>query len=387
MKRVVILGSTGSIGTQVFDVCEKNHKTIQIVGLSAFSNVNKLIEQMNKVNPRYVCIYEEKAARQLKKVVGQNTIVFHGMLGLLELVNVVEADTVVVGIPGSIGLKPILAAIDSQKNIINANKESVAIAGDIIMSKIREKNVSYIPLDGEHIAIHQCLKGEKNEDIRRVILTASGGAFREIKNHKTLSNVTYQDALKHPTWSMGNKITIDCATLMNKGLEIIEAHYIFNIPYEKLSVLIHKESIVHSMVELIDGSVIAQLSVNDMRLAALYALTYPIRTEGHYNFLDLISVKHLTFEEPRIDLFPCLRLAIQAGIDGGIMPTILNASNEVSVEAFLRGRIKFYDISTVVETMLEKGEQISKPTLEDILETDSVTRAGAIELIDKLRKI
>ncbi len=385
MKRVAVLGSTGSIGGQVLDVGEKYLERYSIVGLSAYRSVDKIIEQIERYKPKYACIADKRLAAGLNSAfLERNVMLLEGSEGLEELAGVEEADVVVIAIPGSAGLRPTLRAIEARKTVLDSNKESFAIAGQILMREARRSAALFLPLDGEHLAIHQCLNGERSASIRRIILTASGGAFRDVRDSKELQCVSWRDALRHPTWSMGSKITVDSATLMNKGLEVIVAHHFFDLPYDKIDVIIHRESIVHSIVEFVDGSMIAQLSVNDMRLAALYALSYPERLAGRYDFLDLVAKRQLSFEEPRVDLFPCLRLAIEAGREGGIMPAVLNASNEVAVDAFLRERIRFVEIPQFIERMMSKTQNISDPSLDDIFEIDRSTRRLTEEAIQKV---
>ncbi len=386
MKTVVILGSTGSIGGQALDVCVTYPEEFRVIGIAASSNVDKVIEQIHSVHPRYVTMVDQAAADRLRTVLSNTDIrVFSGPSGLCDLVEVPEADTVVIGIPGASGILPTLHAIRAGKQIIDANKESVAVAGDIILDEAKRQGVSFLPLDGEHLAIHQCLEGVSREAVGRLILTASGGAFRDLKTRDELARVTRHQAMQHPTWRMGAKITIECATLMNKGFEIIVAHRLFGIPYDRIDVVVHRESIVHSMVEMIDGSILAQLSDNDMRLSALYALSYPRRLPNRYRALDLVKVGRLTFEEPREDLFPCLRLARQAGESGGIYPAVANAANEVAVEAFLRDQIGFYDIPRIIEEAMSKVIPVTQPALEEILKVDSKTRLLAHSYVSGLR--
>jgi len=299
VKNVVILGSTGSIGSQVVDVCEKHPDSFHVIGLAAHKNATTILQQIRRLTPKYVCLYDEAAANEvLRRLDMQRAAVLHGLRGLQALASLPEADVIVIGMPGAIGLRPTLAAVRANKTVVNANKESIVIAGHIIMQEVRDRNLTFLPLDGEHLAIYQCLKNEDIASVKRIILTASGGPFRDVKTINALQRVTCTEALKHPTWSMGPKISVDSATLMNKGLEVIEAHHLFNMPYDMIDVVIHRESIVHGLVELRDGSVLAQLSVNDMRLAALYALSYPIRAHSKDDFLDLPATRRLTFEPP-----------------------------------------------------------------------------------------
>lgn len=373
MKKISILGSTGSIGTQTLEVCD-NLKNVQVMGLSVNKNVKLAEEQIRKYQPKLVAVTDEVAAKSLKiSVADTNIKILSGKDSMCEISTMEEIDTVVTSVVGIAGLTPTMAAIKSGKNIALANKETLVTAGSIVMEEANAKNVSILPVDSEHSAIFQSIGSHNAKDISRLIITASGGSFYG-KTKDDLKDVSVADALNHPNWSMGKKITIDSATLMNKGLEVIEAHWLFDIDYENIDVLIHRESIIHSMVEFNDNSVIGQLGLPDMKLPIHYALCYPERIKSNVKKLDLAKIATLTFARPDCDTFRCLSLAIDAGKAGGTMPTVLNGANEVAVELFLKGKIKFNDIADIVENSLLQHKNVLNPSLGDIIDTDRCVR-------------
>ncbi len=374
MKNISILGSTGSIGTQALDVIRQNPNLFNIVGLSGNNNIELLERQIEEFKPKYVAVYNEKKANDLKrKLLNKDVEVLSGLKGLIEICTLDEINLVLTSVVGTIGLLPTLNAIRKNKTIALANKETLVTAGEIIMSEAKKHNVSIIPVDSEHSAIFQCLQGNKDTKLNKIILTASGGPFRGMKK-ETLKNIDSKSALKHPNWSMGDKITIDSATLMNKGLEVIEAKWLFDIDLDDIEVIVHPQSIIHSMVEFIDGSVLAQLGLPDMRLPIQYAFTFPKRIKSLGDTLDLIKIKELTFEKPDNNTFPCLQLAYEALRIGGTMPTVLNAANEELVLQFLSNKIGFYDIPKRIEKVMGLHTLVKDPNVDDILGIDKNTR-------------
>ena len=377
MKNIVILGATGSIGTQSLEVIEEQ-KGFRAFALSAHSNIGMLEQQIRKFKPAYAVMTDCEKAKELKiKVADTDTKVLSGVEGACEIASDEHADTVITGIVGIAGLKPTMAAVSSGKRIGLANKETLVTAGDIVMAKAKETGSEIIPVDSEHSAIFQSLAARVNKDnydteIERIILTASGGPFFG-KTKEELENITVSQALNHPNWSMGAKITVDSATLMNKGLEVLEAKQLFSVDYDKISVLVHRQSIVHSMVEFADHAVIAQLGTPDMKLPIQYALTYPARLPMSGNKLDLTK-KPLTFDEADVETFRCLSLAISAGKQSGTMPTVLNGANEAAVALFLDGKIGFLAIADTVEQAMCAHKNIGNPTLSDIFEADKWAR-------------
>ncbi len=373
MKKLVVLGSTGSIGKSTLSVVNHHPDRFQIVGLAAGSNVEEMVRQAKAVRPKIISMADRESAEEVRQQVGEDINVVYGDEGLLEVATMAEADTVVSAIVGSRGLHPTLAAIKAGKTIGLANKETLVTAGHLVTQAAMEAGVSIIPIDSEHSAIFQCLNGERKADVRKLILTASGGALRDWPQEK-LVTATREEVLNHPNWSMGAKVTVDSATMMNKGLEVIEAHWLFSFPYDKIEVLIHAESIIHSMVEFQDGAVMAQLGIPDMKVPIQYALTYPERLPLSLKPLDLATIGTLQFRSPDWERYPCLRLAYEAGRCGGTMPTVLNAANEVAVERFLDGEIAFTAIEAVIETVLEQHESLANPELEVIEEVDRWAR-------------
>lgn len=369
IRQLAVLGSTGSIGQQALDVVRALPDKFRIIGLAAGENLDLLARQIKEFRPKVV-YYQDKKTRLAKAE--------YELLSLEEIARHPQADTVIIATSGKAGLSPTLAAVRAGKKVALANKESLVSAGEIITSEAKLNGARILPIDSEHSAIWQCLNGE-TQKATRLILTASGGPFRNYSPAQ-LKGVTAGQALKHPSWQMGKKVTIDSATMMNKGLEVIEAHWLFDIPYDKIEVLIHPQSIIHSMVEFIDGSVKAQLSYPDMRLPIQYALSYPERLANpQLPRLDWSRINSLTFEQPDLDSFPCLRLAIEAGKKGGTYPAVLCAADEVAVDLFLSQRIKFTDIARLIEQALEQHQVIAQPTIEEIMAADAWAR-------DKIRQ-
>lgn len=380
MRNITILGSTGSIGTQTLEVI-RNNKDLNIVALAAGHNITLLEEQIREFHPRIACVWEEKLANELKQKVSDIQVeILYGMDGLVACSAIVEADIVVAAVVGMIGIKPTIAAIKAGKDIALANKETLVTAGHIIMPLIKEKNVSLFPIDSEHSAIFQCLQGIKekqNENqVDKIILTASGGPFRG-KKIEDLRNIQVEDALKHPNWEMGRKITIDSSTLVNKGLEVMEARWLFDVAYDQIQVVVQPQSIIHSMVQFIDGAVIAQLGTPDMKLPIQYALCYPERRNLSGERLDFWNISNISFEKPDMNTFKGLALAYEAGKCGGSMPTVFNAANEKAVAMFLNREIGYLDIVDTIEEMMKQHKQVKNPSFEDILEIEK-------EIYDKI---
>lgn len=372
-KNISILGSTGSIGTQSLDVI-KRFPEMRVCAISGNSNLSLLERQIREFKPEIAGVPDEKKAKELALLVRDtNTKIVCGEEGLCEIASYPKTDTVITSIVGIAGLIPTMSAIENKKNIALANKETLVTAGDIVMKKAKENGVLITPVDSEHSAIFQCIGNHKNKDIDKLIITASGGSFYG-KTRKELENCTVKEALNHPNWSMGQKITIDSATLMNKGLEVIEAHHLFNMDYSDIDVVIHRESIVHSLVQFKDTSVLAQLGLPDMRLPIHYALCYPERIPSGLRTLNLAEVGKLTFDKPDYETFGCLKLAINAGQEGGTMPVVLNAANEAAVAKFLKGEIKFLQIEEIVRECLLRHKTVLNPNIADIIYTDREVR-------------
>ena len=384
MKKITILGSTGSIGLSTLDVIGKNPGRFQVVALAAGQNVKLLKNQIEILKPKIVSVNTKENALKLRQALSPNIKVkiLYGKEGLNDIASFPEAKIVVSAISGAAGLMPTLAAIEAGKDIALANKETMVMAGEIVNRRAKIKKVKIIPVDSEHSAIFQCLQGENIKDLKRIILTASGGPFLNF-NTNQLKQVKLSQALKHPRWKMGKKITIDSATLMNKGLEVIEAKWLFNLDIEKIDVLIHPQSIVHSMIELIDGSVLAQMGIPDMRIPISYALTYPERILNDLSSLNLLKTEKLEFRTPDIKKFPCLRLAYEAGLCGGTTPAVLNAANEIAVAAFLDQKIKFVDLPGIIDMVLTAHICVMHPSLKDILEADSWARIKTTKIIER----
>ena len=376
MKNVVLLGSTGSIGTSTTKVAEDLPDRIRLVGLAAGNNADLLLEQTRKFQPAAISINDPAKALELEGLLGTSTRVLCGPEGLLTLATMPSADIVLIAIVGTAGLQPALAAIRAGKDIAVASKEILVMAGEIVMDEARRNGVKVLAVDSEHSAIFQCLDGKPTRSVRRLWLTASGGPFRGTPK-SDFDDITLERALKHPSWVMGTKITIDSATLFNKGLEMIEARWLFDIEMGRVGVVVHPQSVIHSMVEFVDGSMIAQLCSPDMCLPIQYALTYPDRVASDRIQTNLASIGTLTFEEPDVERFPALRLARRAGEVGGTLPAVLNAANEVAVSAFCQRRIGFTEISATVARVLDQHTVVDQPSLEEILAADAWARTEA----------
>jgi 1-deoxy-D-xylulose-5-phosphate reductoisomerase len=381
-KKISILGSTGSIGVQTLDVAR--NLGLQVLALTAYANAELLEKQAREFKPRVISIGDEAAAETLRERLGDLDIqVLSGREGMIQAAVLEEVDTVVTSVVGTVGLLPTVEAIRKGKDIALANKETLVTAGAIVMAEAQKHNVRILPVDSEHSAIYQCLSGNRASSVDRIILTASGGPFRGRKR-EDLREVTLEQALKHPNWSMGSKITIDSATLMNKGLEVIEAKWLFGLANEQIHVIVHPQSIIHSMVEYVDGSVIAQLGSPDMRLPIQFALTWPKRVSNPFSRLDLLKASSLTFEKPDFEAFPCLRLAFEALQAGGTLPAVMNAANEIAVGAFLNRKIGFLEIADIIESVMAKHSVNIQPCLHDIIEVDAWARTAAEEEINRM---
>lgn len=376
MKRIAILGSTGSIGTQTLDVISHYPDLFAVEALSGGYNITLLAEQVKQFRPKKVSVATKSLAEELKQLVPSGTQVYYGEEGLIEVAAGTEADYVVSSLVGSQGLRPTLAAIEAGKHIGLANKETLVSAGHIVKEQVKRRGVSLLPVDSEHSAIFQCLNGESMKDVHKITLTASGGSFRD-RTREDLQNVTVEQALQHPNWSMGAKITIDSATMVNKGLEVIEAHWLFDLAYSQIDVIIHPESIIHSYVEFADNSIIAQLGNPDMRVPIQYALTYPNRLQTPTPSLNLAQLGKLHFREMDFERFPCLKMAYDSGKAGGTAPTVFNASNEAAVDRFLKGEIRFLQIEDIIASALEQHIVESNPDLEQITAADAWARKTA----------
>lgn len=374
MKKIVLLGSTGSIGTQTLEIV-REQKDIQVAAMAAGKNIALLEQQIREFSPKIAAVWAEEDALALRRNVKDLDVkIVSGMEGLLEIAVLPEAEIVVTAIVGMLGIRPAIAAIEAGKDIALANKETLVTAGHIIMPLAAEKGVSILPVDSEHSAVFQSLNGEKENQISRILLTASGGPFRGMKREE-LVNIQVEDALKHPNWSMGRKITIDSATLVNKGLEVMEAKWLFGVELEQIQVVVHPQSVIHSMVEYEDGAVIAQLGTPDMRLPIQYALYYPNRRSLSGKRLDFQELSSLTFEKPDMETFPGLKMAFQAMKQGGNIPTIYNAANEKAVGLFLERKISFLDIPEIINECMENCKFAEHPNVEKILETEAETYA------------
>ncbi len=371
MKRIAILGSTGSIGTQTLDIVRNNREDLEVVALAAGSNVKLMEAQVREFAPKVVAMWSEEAAKQLRTQISDLEIkVLSGMEGLLEIAVLEGVDTLVTAIVGMIGIRPTIEAIKAGKNIALANKETLVCAGHIIMPLAKEYGVKILPVDSEHSAIFQSLNGEPKGRIAKILLTASGGPFRG-KNREELKGMQVEDALKHPNWSMGRKITIDSSTLVNKGLEVMEAKWLFDVEPEQIQVVVHPQSIIHSMVEYIDGAVIAQLGIPDMKLPIQYALFYPDRRVMNEKKLDFFALQQMTFEKPDTDTFYGLKLAYEALKTGGSVPTVYNAANEKAVALFLDKKISYLQIPELIQKSMEVHKKIENPDVAQILETET----------------
>lgn len=383
MRKISILGATGSIGTQTLDIIRKSNGELRLIGISANTSIKKVIEIIEEFEPSYIAMMDIRSAHEIKtycKEHNKSIEVLEGIEGLNKVASLDEIDIVVTSVVGMIGLEPTLKAIEAKKDIALANKETLVVAGEIVMKAAKESNVKILPVDSEHSAIFQALRGNDINTLRKVILTASGGPFRE-KKIDALKDIKVEDALRHPKWNMGRKISIDSATLMNKGLEVIEAHWLFNCDYDNIQVVVHPQSIVHSMVEYNDGSIIAQLGAQDMRLPIQYALNYEERKNIVADTIDFYEISKLTFEKPDTDTFKALNLSYKAGKIGGLMPTVLNGANEAAVELFLCEKIKFLQISDIIEECMEvfKNEAKKELNLENIIELDKKVKKYVVE--------
>lgn len=383
-EQITILGSTGSIGQSTLDVIKKHPEKFELVALGAGTNASEMIKQVKEHRPKFVAMASEEAAEQVRKEIPSQIPVLTGEEGLKEIATLEEVTYVVSAIVGSKGLPPTLAAIRAGKTIGLANKETLVTAGHLVMEEARKNQVSIVPIDSEHSAIFQCLNGENKKEATRLILTASGGSFRDWSRDQ-LKDATVETALNHPNFSMGPKITIDSATMMNKGLEIIEAHWLFGFPYEQIDVVIHPQQIIHSMVEYRDGSIMAQLGIPDMRVPIQYALSYPQRLTLDEMKLDLSEMSRLDFRVVDVERYPCVHLAYEAGRKGGTYPTVLNAANEEAVALFLNGQIKFLEIEECVEEALNQHVAVQAPSLEEIELADQWARELVMNLANASR--
>ena len=379
MKKIAVLGSTGSIGTQTLEVV-RNNGDIRVTALAAGRNIEKLEEQVREFKPKLVCVWEEAKAKELALAVRDMDVrVVSGMDGLIEAATEAEAETVVTAIVGMIGIRPTIAAMEAGKDIALANKETLVTAGHIIMPLAKEKNVRILPVDSEHSAIFQCLNGENHRQIAKILLTASGGPFRG-RTREEMREVQLEDALKHPNWAMGRKITIDSSTMVNKGLEVMEARWLFDVTMDQVQVVVQPKSVIHSMVEFLDGAVMAQLGTPDMKLPIQYALYYPERRDLPGERLDFWKIGQITFEKPDFENFKGISLAYEAGRIGGSMPTVFNAANEYAVSLFLDRKIGYLTITDMIEEAMRMHQVIANPTVEQILETEARTYEVLAEL-------
>ncbi|WP_373528764.1 1-deoxy-D-xylulose-5-phosphate reductoisomerase [Nostoc sp.] len=388
MKAITLLGSTGSIGTQTLDIVTQYPDQFRIVGLAAGGNVEMLAAQIRQFRPKIAAICSEEKLPALKEAIiglDPQPILLAGEAGVIEVARYGDAQTVVTGIVGCAGLLPTIAAIEAGKDIALANKETLIAGAPVVLPLIEKHGVKLLPADSEHSAIFQCLQGVPKGGLRKILLTASGGAFRDWDVEK-LADVTVADALKHPNWSMGRKITVDSATLMNKGLEVIEAHFLFGLDYDDIEIVIHPQSIIHSLIELQDTSVLAQLGWPDMRLPLLYALSWPDRIYTDWQRLDLVKAGNLTFREPDHQKYPCMQLAYAVGKAGGSMPAVLNAANEQAVALFLSEKIRFLDIPRCIESVCDRhqNDNCANPSLDDILAADKWARKEVLIATEKL---
>lgn len=383
MKNISLLGSTGSIGRQTLEVVAANPDKLKIRAIAAHTSDELLEEQIKMCQPDIAVLSDKEAVARLCKRYHGKTEILAGEEGLLAAATYDGADTVLASMVGYAGLRPTMAAIECGKDIALANKETLVAAGSLVMQAVAEHKVSLTPVDSEHSAIFQSLRGGKENEVKRLLITASGGPFRG-KKRSELENVTLAQCLNHPNWSMGRKITVDSSTLANKGLEVIEAHWLFNMPYDKIDVVVHPQSIVHSLVEFCDGSVIAQLGEPDMRLPIQYALSWPERFDYTFEQLDLVKAGTLTFEEPDTEAFPSLKIAVECGKAGGTLPCVFNAANEEAVYAFLADKIKYLDIPYITAKVTEQHKNILQPCIEDIEVADAAARAAARDIIAHL---
>ena len=388
MKAISILGSTGSIGCNTLKVVE-HLGDFRVVALGAGENFEKLAEQIEQFQPEIVAVKDENCAEELLRRISdfrfQIPKIVVGEQGLIDVATHEQAEMVVSATVGAVGFVPTLRALEAGKRVALANKETLVMAGELMTKAARENKAEILPVDSEHNALHQCLRGETRREVKRLILTASGGPFRT-KSNDEIENATREEALNHPTWNMGDKITIDCATLMNKGLEVIEASWLFDFPADEIGVVVHPQSVVHSMIEMVDGSIIAQLGVTDMRHAIQYALTFPERKTGELAPFDFTRISQLTFEEPDFERFPCLALAYKALKIGGTMPATLNAANEIAVQAFLDDKIRLSEIPKIIKSVTDEHETQQVADLETVLSADRAARKQAMMKLENLEK-
>lgn len=390
-KNIVIIGSTGSIGSSTLEVIKNNPADYKVLALTCNSNVELLFKQIKEFRPRFASVYSSEAKDKLAKLLKASRIdvaLYCGEEGNIRAATDKQADAVVISVVGGIGLLPTLAAIEKRKNVCLANKETIVCAGSIVMAEAKRKKAMLIPIDSEHSAIFQLLGGVKRSEVKRIIITASGGPFRK-KTKAALAKVKPGEALKHPNWNMGDKITIDSATLMNKGLEVIEAMWLFDMPLDKIDVVVHPQSVIHSMIELNDGSILAQLGCADMKIPINYALSYPNRTKIEYmKPFDFLKTNTLSFEKPDMLKFPCLKYAYEAAGAGGTMPAVMNAANEIAVKNFLNEKIGFTDIAKVIKQVMGLHKKYIKisPSIDEIIDADKWARVLTLEAIKKLKK-
>jgi len=386
MKHLSVLGSTGSIGRNALEIVAKYPQHFSVKALAAKKNVSLLAEQVDQFNPEIAVVFDEDCARELKRTlpVGKKVEILYGDSGYRAAASHEALDITVIAVVGAAGLGPTLAAIEAGKTIALANKETLVMAGEIVIKKAGEKGIQILPIDSEHSAIYQCLEGQRKEDVDKILLTASGGPFLDLPLDKFV-NISVADALKHPNWNMGRKITIDSATLMNKGLEVLEAKHLFGVSRDMIEVVIHPQSIIHSMVAYKDGSIMAQLGIPDMKAAIAYALSYPERLPLKQPLPDFTGNTALTFQQPDLEKFPCLDLALRACEIGGTLPAVLNAANEVAVNAFLEQLISFLDIAKVIANTMENHHVVCKPIFSDIIAADRWARQQAEEIIKELK--
>ncbi|MDP7978194.1 1-deoxy-D-xylulose-5-phosphate reductoisomerase [Bacillus multifaciens] len=383
VKYISILGSTGSIGTSALDVVAAHPEHFQIIGLTANENIDMLEQQIQTFQPRIVSVGTKELANTLRSRISTRTKIVYGEDGLIEVATHPDSNLVLTSVVGVAGLLPTIEALKAKKDIAIANKETLVAAGHIVTELAKKNDCRLIPVDSEHSAIFQCLNGENNKEIEKLIVTASGGAFRD-KTREEMKLLKAKDALKHPNWLMGAKLTIDCATLLNKGFEVMEARWLFDVPYDKIDVMIHKESIIHSLVEFVDGSIMAQLGASDMRMPIQYAFHYPSRLASSFKKLNLLEVGSLHFEKPDLEKFPCLHYAYESGKIGGTTPAVLNAANEIANALYLQDKISFFDIENTIYSALEAHHNTANPTLEEVLAADQWARRYANQLLVKM---
>ncbi|MEI4802582.1 1-deoxy-D-xylulose-5-phosphate reductoisomerase [Bacillus sp. FJAT-51639] len=383
VKYISILGSTGSIGTSALDVVAAHPEHFQIIGLTANENIDMLEQQIQTFQPRIVSVSTKELANTLRSRISTQTKVVYGEDGLIEVATHPNTNLVLTSVVGVAGLLPTIEALKAKKDIAIANKETLVAAGHIVTELAKKNDCRLIPVDSEHSAIFQCLNGENNKEIEKLIVTASGGAFRD-KTREEMKLLKAKDALKHPNWLMGAKLTIDSATLLNKGFEVMEARWLFDVPYEKIDVMIHKESIIHSLVEFVDGSIMAQLGAPDMRMPIQYAFHYPSRLASSFKKLNLLEIGSLHFEKPNLEKFPCLHYAYESGKIGGTTPAVLNAANEIANALYLQDKISFFDIEKTIYSALESHHNIANPSLEEVLAADQWARQYANQLLVKM---